>query len=61
MTEGISGTLLLDPRMIDDPYPFYGQLRAQAPVWEIRGTGLFTVSTFELVAEATGRVALAAC
>jgi hypothetical protein len=25
-------------------------------VWEIPGTGLFTVSTFELVAEATGRV-----
>jgi cytochrome P450 len=57
VTEGISGTLLLDPRVIDDPYPFYGQLRAEAPVWEIPGTGLFTVSTFELVAEATGRVA----
>jgi cytochrome P450 family 144 len=57
VTEGISGTLLLDPKVIDDPYPFYGQLRAQAPVWEIPGTGLFTVSTFELIAEATGRVA----
>jgi cytochrome P450 family 144 len=57
MTEPISGTLLLDPEVIDDPYPFYGQLRAQAPVWEIPGTGLFTVSSFELVAEATGRSA----
>jgi cytochrome P450 family 144 len=57
VTEGISGTLLLDPKVIDDPYPFYRQLRAQAPVWEIPGSGLFTVSTFELVAEATGRVA----
>jgi cytochrome P450 len=57
VTEGISGTLLLDPKVIDDPYPFYGQLRAQAPVWEIPGTGLFTVSTFEFLAEATGRVA----
>jgi cytochrome P450 len=57
VTEPISGTLLLDPKVIDDPYPFYGQLRAQAPVWEIPGTGLFTVSTFELIAEATGRVA----
>jgi hypothetical protein len=55
MTEPIAGTLLLDPEVIDDPYPFYGQLRAQAPVWEIPGTGLFTVSSFELVAEATGR------
>jgi cytochrome P450 len=57
MTEPIAGTLLLDPAVIDDPYPFYGQLRAQAPVWEIPGTGLFTVSSFELVAEATGRPA----
>jgi hypothetical protein len=47
---------LLDPKVIDDPYPFYCQLRAQAPVWEIPGTGLFTVRTFELVVEATGRV-----
>jgi cytochrome P450 len=56
MTQGISGTLLLDSKVIDDPYPFYRQLRAQAPVWEIPGTGLFTVSTFELLAEATGRI-----
>ena len=57
MAEGISGTLLLDQKVIDDPYPFYCQLRTQAPVWEIPGTGLFAVATFELVAEATGRVA----
>src|SRR5271169_3690521 len=52
----ISGTLLLDPAVIDDPYPFYGQLRTLAPVWEIPGTGLYTVSTFALLTEATGRV-----
>jgi cytochrome P450 family 144 len=56
MTHEISGTLLLDPKVIDDPYPFYRQLHAQAPVWEIPGTGLFTVATFRLVAEAAGRV-----
>jgi cytochrome P450 len=56
MTHGISGTQLLDPTVIDDPYRFYRQLRAEAPVWEIPGTGIFTVSTFELLAEATGRV-----
>jgi cytochrome P450 len=54
--QGVSGTLLLDSKVIDDPYPFYDQLRAQSPVWEIPDTGLFTVSTFELVAEATSRV-----
>ena len=56
MTQVVSGTLLLDSTVIDDPYPFYRRLRAEAPVWEIPGTGLFTVSTFELLAEATGGV-----
>lgn len=56
MENGIAASLLLDREVIDDPYPFYGQLRAQAPVWEVPGTGVFTVTTFELVAEATGRV-----
>ncbi len=56
MTEQIPGTLLLDSIVIDDPYPFYRRLRAEAPVWEIPGTGIFTVSTFELLAEATGRI-----
>jgi cytochrome P450 len=56
MTQAISPTLLLDPKVVDDPYPFYRRLRAEAPVWEIPGTGLFTVATFELLAEATARV-----
>jgi cytochrome P450 len=56
MTEAISGTLLLDSNVIDSPHAFYGTLREQVPVWEIPGTGVFTVSTFDLVAEVTGRV-----
>lgn len=56
MTGEIPGTLLLDPEVIADPYPFYRRLRAEAPVWDVSGTGLFTVSTFELLAEATSRV-----
>jgi cytochrome P450 len=56
VTPGISPTLLLDASVIDDPYPFYRLLRAEAPVWEIPGTGLFTVSTYTLLAEAVGRV-----
>jgi cytochrome P450 family 144 len=51
----ISGTLLLDQKVIDDPYPFYRQLQAQLPVWEIPGTGIFVVSTFDLVTEAASR------
>ncbi len=56
MTDGIPGTLLLDRKVIDDPYPFYGRLREEAPVWEIPGTGVFTVATFDLLAEAASRV-----
>ena len=40
MTEEIPGTLLLDAKVIDDPYPFYRRLQPQAPVWEIPGTGV---------------------
>jgi cytochrome P450 len=56
MTQEIPATLLLDPKVIEDPYPFYNRLHEQAPVWEVPGTGVFTVSTFELLAEAVGRV-----
>jgi cytochrome P450 family 144 len=56
MTDGIPGTLLLDRKVIDDPYPFYGRLREEAPVWEVPGTGVFTVATFDLLAEAASRV-----
>ncbi|WP_067662357.1 cytochrome P450 [Nocardia miyunensis] len=56
MSGALAGTLLLDPEVIDDPYPFYGRLRAEAPVWEVPGTGVFAVSTYELLAEAAGRV-----
>ena len=41
--------------MIDVPYPFYRRLHAHAPVWQIADTGLFAISTFELLAEATSR------
>jgi cytochrome P450 len=56
MLAEISGTMLLDPDILDDPYPFYRQLHASAPVWEVPGTGVFIVSTYELVAEAAARV-----
>jgi len=57
MTHGIAETMLLDPRVIDNPHSLYRELHSRAPVWEIADTGLFAVSTFELVAEAASRVA----
>jgi cytochrome P450 len=56
MGEEIPGTLLLNPGVLDDPYPFYERLREEAPVWRVPATEVFTVSTFDLVAEAANRV-----
>jgi cytochrome P450 len=52
----ISPTNLLDPNVIADPYPFYRRLHEEAPVWLVPGTEVCVVSSFPLVAEATGRV-----
>jgi cytochrome P450 family 144 len=57
VNQEIPGTLLLDPNVLGDPYPFFKRLRERAPVWEADRTGVFTVSTFELLAEASARVA----
>ena len=56
MTMALSGTFLLDPAVIDDPYPLYRRLHAEAPVWHVPGTDVFTVSTYPLLAEAASRV-----
>jgi cytochrome P450 len=52
----IPGTLLLDQRVLSDPYPLYRRLREHAPVWAVPGAEVFIVSTFELLAEASARV-----
>ena len=56
MAPMMSGSQLLDPAVIDEPYGFYEELRSLAPVWKVPGTGIFTVATFQLLAEAAGRV-----
>src|SRR5579883_1148384 len=56
MAEEISATMLLDPKVIEDPYPFYRQLHRYAPVWQVPGTEVFVVSSFALLAEAASRV-----
>jgi len=47
---------LIGADLVEDPYPFYARLRAEAPVWRIPGSDAFLVSTWELVTEATARV-----
>src|SRR5436309_15247275 len=45
-----------DRSIVDDPYPFYAQLRECAPVWRVPGTRTFFVAPWDLVAEAVARV-----
>src|SRR5450432_2802154 len=56
MSQAIPGTLLLDPKVIENPYPFYGELHRYAPVWQVPGAEVFAVSSHALLTEATGRV-----
>ncbi len=56
MKQEIPATLLLDPSVIDDPYPFYRRLHRHAPVWHVPGTEVFVVSSYAHVAEAAARV-----
>jgi cytochrome P450 len=56
MTGDLPGTLLLDPTVIEDPYPFYRRLREEAPVWRVPGTDIFVVTSFALLVEAAARV-----
>lgn len=56
MNTGLSGSDLLDPDAIADPYPLYRRLQGQAPVWQMPGTEIYVVTSFALVAEATARV-----
>ena len=48
-------TLLFGADFLDDPAPLYAQLRREAPVWELPGTGTFLVTTAALVGEAVAR------
>lgn len=52
----LSATLLLDASVIDDPYPFYRRLVAEAPVWRVPDTEIVVVSSFGAVTEVVSRV-----
>ncbi|MFE3544717.1 cytochrome P450 [Nocardia sp. NPDC059177] len=57
MTTDLAAFDLFDPAVLDDPYPLYRALRAQAPVYRVPGTGFFLVSSWAAVTEATARTA----
>lgn len=38
-----------DPELLQDPYPYYARLRAEAPVFRDPKTGIVSVSTYDLI------------
>ncbi|WP_304186125.1 cytochrome P450 [Phenylobacterium aquaticum] len=40
-----------DPELLQDPYPYFARLRAEAPVYRDPNTGIVSVSTYELINE----------
>lgn len=56
MTHLIPGRSLLDPTVLDNPYPFYRRLQSEAPVWQVPGTKIFVISRYSLLDEASRRV-----
>ncbi|MFP6609399.1 MAG: cytochrome P450 [Deltaproteobacteria bacterium] len=45
----------LDPKTVDDPYPFYAALRDNSPVYQVPGTDIYLVSKRHLIEEALER------
>ena len=55
LTRGVCADQPVYMLALDDPYPFYAQLRANDPVHRVDGSNFFLVSTWELVNEAVMR------
>lgn len=48
--------LILDPAVVQNPYPFYDALRQKAPVWRAGDANIFLVTSYEQVCEAARRI-----
>lgn len=47
---------MLDPEVMQNPFPFYQWAHVNAPVIEMPGTGMKIIMSYDMCAEATGRV-----
>jgi cytochrome P450 len=47
---------LMTPEVLANPFPLYQKLLSSSPVFEVPGAGITLVLSYDLVAEATGRV-----
>ncbi|MFD0364153.1 cytochrome P450 [Nocardia sp. GCM10030253] len=57
MTRALDEIDVFDRGLLDDPYPLYERLRTTAPVHRVAETDFYLVSRWDLVMEATTRVA----
>lgn len=48
---------ILDPAVVQNPYPFYDELRRGAPVWRAGDSPIFLVTSYEQVCEGARRIA----
>ncbi len=56
MNEMTSAMSLLDPQVMQDPFPLYQWAHANSPVIELPETGMKIVMNYEMCSEAAGRV-----
>jgi cytochrome P450 len=52
MTKPLDSYNFFDPQLIEDPFAFYQDAIQQSPVWQLPGTNIFLVTSYELVAKA---------
>lgn len=55
MNDLSSAPSLMDPEVVQNPFPLYQWAHVHAPVLEIPGTGMRVVMSYDLCAEAAGR------
>jgi cytochrome P450 len=49
--QALKNVNILDPDLIENPYPFYHALLEQAPVYQVPGTEVYLVSAWHLIEE----------
>ena len=56
MNEMTNATSLLDPEVMQNPFPLYQWAHANSPVIDLPGTGMKVIMGFDMCSEAAGRV-----
>lgn len=55
MPASLVATDLLSGTTLENPYALYTRLRQEAPVWQVPGTKIFVITSYEMIDEATKR------